>query len=50
MTKYYKNVNGRRVAISNKDRWKIAKPILVEVLWMIMDYIFNKDEEYKDYD
>lgn len=45
--KYYKAENGKKVLITDRDRWKIARPFLVELVLMMTNFIFEKDEKFK---
>lgn len=45
---YYKIQKGstKRIRIDEKDRWVIARPFVVEIILLIVDYVLKKDEEH----
>lgn len=46
--KIVKIENNKRKPLSEKDKWNIARPYIVQIVLLITDYIFKKDEELKD--
>lgn len=36
-----------KIKLTDKEKWKIMRPYLVEIVLLLTDYIFNKDEKYK---
>lgn len=47
MTKYYKLENGKKVLITDKDRWLMARPIFVDLILLVVDFVLEKDDQFK---
>lgn len=46
--KYYKAENGKKVPITDKDRWEMARPLFVDLILLVVDFVLQKDESYKE--
>lgn len=46
--KYYKSVNGKKVPITDKDRWEMARPLFVDLILLVVDFVLQKDDSYKE--